>query len=131
AKSCRAGVLAVARCTSHCESASSERCEDRVARFRHAGWHAPVTVGGTVTGRLDVIACSPAYVAGRGYKACWGRRIETRRGISGRRHVQGTVGGTVTGRLKASVDHVERSLAVMNSPFGEWGSGLEEALQEV
>jgi hypothetical protein len=89
------------------------------------------TVGGTVAGRVDLIACSPPYVAGCQYMACEGHRIETSGPISGGRHVHGTFGGTVTGRSKASVDHVERSLPVMNSRFGEWGSGLEEALQEV
>jgi hypothetical protein len=111
--------LKYAQSTVGCDRAASRRVLTDVS----AAWHAPAmlagTLGGTVTARLDLIACSPPYVAGCEYRACEGHRIETRRPISVRPHVHGTVGGTVTGRCRSSVDPVERNLAVMDGHFGE------------
>jgi hypothetical protein len=111
----------------------------RVLTDVRAAWHAPAMQPGALRARslarsadgwtLSHARRRTSGVANSRSRA--GRRLATRLPKSVRRHVQGTVGGTVTGRLRASVDHVGRSLAVMNSPFGEWGSGLEEAAQEV
>jgi hypothetical protein len=110
----------------------------RVLTDLRTAWHAPAMLAGTLRARsvgrsADGWTLSHARRRTLGVansRSGAGRRLETRLSKSLRRHVQGTVGGTVTGRLKASVLHVERSLAVMNSRFDEWCSGLEEALRE-
>ncbi len=101
--------------------------------------HAPAMPAGTVRERsLARLAdgwtslhvrrrmCGVANTASRkdgGLATNWPRWV--------RRHVHGTVGGTVTGRWRASVDRVERSLAVIGSRNGERCSRAEEALREV
>ena len=102
-------------------------------------WHAPAMRAGMLRARLlarSADARTLSHVRRRTWKVrSTGPRRGRRLGINWpkwlRRHVQGTVGGTVTGRWIASVDRVERNLAVIGSQNGERCSRPEEALQEV
>ena len=102
-------------------------------------WHAPAMLTGTLRARsrarlADGWTSSHVRRRMRGVANTASRKdrwLATNWSRWVRRHVQGTVGGTVTGRWRASVDRVERSLAVIGSGNGERCSRAAEALQEV
>lgn len=124
-----------ARTTFDCDRATSWRVLTDVSN----AWHAPAMLAGALRARsLARLAdgwtsshvrrrtCRVANTASgtdRRFATNWSRWVK--------RHVRGTVGGTVTGRWRASVDRVERSLAVIGSRNGEQCSRPAEALEEV
>jgi hypothetical protein len=102
-------------------------------------WHAPAMLTGTLRAR-SLARLADDWTSSHVRRRMCGiantdsrrdRRLATNWSRSVKRHVQGTVGGTVTGRWRASVDRVERSLALISSRNGERCSRAEEALQEV
>jgi hypothetical protein len=124
-----------ARTTFVCDRATSWRVLTEVSN----AWHAPAMLTGTLRAR-SLARLADGWTSSHARRRMCGlantgprKRGRIQRGwaIRLRWHVHGTVGGTVTGRWRASVDRVERSLAVISSRNGERCSRAEEALQEV
>ena len=123
------------RTTFVCDGAT--RC--RVLTNVSASWHAPGMLAGTLRAR-SLARLADAWTSSHVRRRMCGvantdsrtgRRLARNWSWWVKRHVRGTVGGTVTGRWRASVDRVERSLAVIGSRNGEGCSRPEEALEEV